>query len=88
MLVWKVVHNLCGVKPEALFTFLPGTRTRGHPYKMYVQRANLDVRRRFLSCRVVKVWNSLSAETVCAERLDTYKRLLHRDLGELLVEFS
>ena len=87
VLVWKIVHNLCGIKPETLFTFLPGTRTRGHPYKMYVQRAKYDVRRRFLSYRVVKTWNSLSVDTVCAERLDTFKRLLHRDLGEQLYEF-
>ena len=88
VLVWKIIHGHCGINPETLFTFLSDTATRGHPYKLYVQRANLEIRRRFFSLRVVTAWNSLTAETVCAESLDTFKRLLHRDLGEQLFEFS
>ena len=88
ILVWKITHNLCAIDPSSLFTFLPDSVTRGHPYKLFKPRANLENRQRFFSLRTVDVWNSLSAETVCAESLDTFKRLLRRDLGEKPFEFS
>ena len=48
VLIWKIIHG-----PETLFTFLSDTGTRGPPYKFNVQRANLDIRRRFFSLRIV-----------------------------------
>ena len=88
VLVWKIIHGHCGISPETLFTFHSDTATRGHPYKLYVLRAIFEIRHRFFSLMIVNAWNSLTAETVCAESLDTFKRLLHRDLGGQLFEFS
>ena len=47
VLVWKIIHGHCSVNSETLFTFLPDTDTRGHVYKIYDQRANFEIRRRF-----------------------------------------
>ena len=48
VLLWKIIiHANCSIKPETLFTFLPDTATRGRLYKLYIQRANLEIRRRF-----------------------------------------
>ena len=63
-------------------------RNTGCPYKLYIQRANLKIRRMFFSLRIVNAWNSLTAETICAESLDNFKHLLHRDLWKQLFEFS
>ena len=81
------MHGHCGITPETQLPFLADTATRGHPYKLYAQRANLEVRRRFLTLRIVNTWNSLTADTACTESLDTFKSLIHRDLGEQLFKF-
>ena len=88
ILVWKIVHGLCAVESGSFFTFLPHSTTRGHPYKLFKHRANLEVRIRFFSLRIVDEWNAFSAETVTATSLETFKHLLHRDLGEKLFEFN
>ena len=44
------------------FTFNTNISTRGHPYKLYVHHNRLDDRKQFFACRVVNIWNSLSAE--------------------------
>ena len=38
--------------------------------------------------RIVDEWNALSADTVSATSLETFKHLLRRDLGEKLFEFN
>ena len=53
-----------------------------------VQRANIEMQRRFFSLRILFAWNLLTAERICAENLDTLESLLHRDLGEQMFESS
>ena len=88
ILVWKIVHGLCVVWSGTFFTFLPHITTRGDPYKLFIHRANLEVRIRFFSFRIVDEWNALSAETVSATSLETFKHILHRDLEEKLFKFN
>ena len=88
ILVWKIVHGLCAVESGTFFTFLPHITTRGHPYKLFKHTANLDVRIRFFSFRIVDEWNALTAETVSATSLEMFKHLLRRDLGEKLFKFN
>ena len=88
VLVWKIVHRQCAIDPS-IFSFEQDSRTRGHPLKIFLPRCNLEIRRRFFSIRVIPYWNGLSAATCnsCASNLDTFKSLLHRDLGNLLYEY-
>jgi len=39
------------------------TNTRGHAYKLYISQNSCSTRRKFLSCRILAVWNSLPANT-------------------------
>ena len=87
VLVWKIVHGKCGISPSSMFTFVSGRSTRGHSLKIYVERANLEVRRRFFSMRVVEAWNALSEETVTSDEINSFKSFLHRDLGEQLYDY-
>ena len=88
MLVWKIIFfGHCDIDSETLFNFLPVTGTRDHQYKLYVQRADLGIRCRLFSFKIEIVWNSLPAETVCAQSLDTFKLLFHRDREEKLFKF-
>ena len=79
--------NVVPISPSSMFTFVSGRSTRGHSLKIYVERANLEVRRRFFSMRVVEAWNALSEETVTSDEINSFKSFLHRDLGERLYEY-
>ena len=87
IMVWKIFNGHCAISPDQLFTMNSSSR-RGHPLKIFVQRPSLEVRRRSFAVRVVRDWNSLPAETVMAQSLETFKRLLQRDLGQRLFEFN
>ena len=58
---------------------------RGHSKKLKVkgmQRA-LNCRKYSFSMRIVDLWNRLSEDTVSSGSLDTFKRLLDRDMSNL-----
>ena len=85
-MVWKIFNGKCAVDPDQLFV-LDNSVTRGHDYKLFLPRSNLEVRRRYFSVRVIRVWNSLGADTVSSGSLEAFKRLLHRDLGQRLFQY-
>ena len=82
--VWKIFHLKSAIKPESLFELYTNNITRGHPFKIKVQRTSLEVRRRFFSIRIINRWNALDCATVCADSVDIFKRRLACDLGEEL----
>ena len=88
ILVWKIFHGYSAIEPSDIFVPPQLDTTRGHPFKIAVQRCRLDVRKSFLSVRVVQGWNSLAPETVMASTLDTFKSLLHCEIAEELFVYS
>ena len=60
---------------------------RGHNLKIFMPRFNRDVRKRSFAVRVIANWNGLSADTVNAASLTTFKRLLQIDLGQRLYDY-
>ena len=87
ILVYKIFHGLCALKPENLFQAANNVHTRGHRFKIYAPLTNLEIRRRFFAVRVVAHWNALGQDTVEATSLESFKSLLHRDLADSLFEF-
>ena len=86
IMVWKIFNGFSAISPDQLFTMNPSP-LRGHPLKIFLPRSELEIRKRSFAIRVVNDWNSLSADTVTAVSLDSFKRLLRRDLGQRLFEF-
>ena len=84
---WKIFAGECAVSCGELFVQDQSTR-RGHCRKLYLPRADLEIRRRCFSVRVVRVWNSLKNETVSAPSLNVFKSLLHGDLGQKLYDHA
>ena len=83
---WKIFHGKSSITPHSMFA-QPQTDTRGHPLKIMVSRANTDIRQRFFSQRCVKLWNSLPAEVVTAQDLQSFKRGLVDAIPDKLVEY-
>ena len=71
---------LTGIYKTSSPTFkLHDTRdTRGHSKKLSKSRHNLQIRKNFLSERVVTPWNSLPEDVVSAPSLNTFKNRLDR----------
>jgi len=51
------------------------TCTRGYPYKLYLPHCSTDVRKYFVSQRIVKLWNELPANTDFSS-IESFKRTL------------
>jgi hypothetical protein len=67
-------------------TTRPGNR--GHSYKIYIQRAKLDLRKNSFSIRTTQIWNNLPEYVVAAKTMNTFKNRLdqHWSNQELLYD--
>ena len=88
ILVWKMFNGKCAIPVNNLFSLSTNTATRGHSMKLVVPKSRLDLRHKFFSVRIVNQWNALSSETVEADSLNKFKRLLLLDLGDELYEYN
>ena len=80
---WKIFHEKSTINPTDLFEFSPqGPYTRGHKFKIFVRRTNVDVRARFFTISIVDHWNKLSANTVNSPTLDQFKARVAGEMGE------
>ena len=62
--VFKIMHNLEGVKREDFFQLRTATGRRGQSLTILKQHSRLNVRKYFFTHRVVYTWNKLSEDTV------------------------
>ena len=60
---YKIWFNIIKVQFDDFFSFIPVTKTRDHPYRLFVNFAK-NVRKNFFAHRVVKYWNFLPADVV------------------------
>ena len=88
ILVYKIIHNQCAIEFDEVFSYSQTGITRGHPYKLFKYRSDIELRKRFFSNRVINSWNSLSENTVMAETIEEFKANLLVDLGPRLYQFS
>ena len=85
---WKIFHGLCPIQPAALWDIDADSRTRGHRFKLKVNRCEIDARAGFFTNRVIRDWNSLPEWVVGAESLGEFKSELALALGERLFNYT
>ena len=67
--LYKIIHGLIGVAFDDLFTFSLNRSTRGHVYKLYCSKSNLNVRCHVFLQRCITAWNSLPNDVVTSPSL-------------------
>ena len=85
-MVYKIIHGLIDVAFDALFTFSPNPSTRGHVYKLYCSKSNLNVRSHFFSQRCITAWNSLSNEVVTSPSISIFNSRLYNFEKFLIIQ--
>jgi len=77
IMCYKITFGLVKLCFEDFFQFSPKSTTRGHPYKLFVQRCTTNVGKHFFSCRVVEPWNNLPCNIADFSSLNNFKRSLY-----------
>ncbi|KAK4812009.1 hypothetical protein QYF61_023005 [Mycteria americana] len=73
MAAFQYLQRLYKQAGEGLFTRARSDRTRGNGFKLKEGRFRLDVRKTFLTMRVVRHWNRLPREVADAPSLEVFK---------------
>ena len=81
--LWQAFHPGVEVGLRGLLDVQAHTATRSNGFKLAIPRCRTDLRRRFWSVRCVQHWNALPAEVVQATSLDSFKRRLDAQVGDL-----
>ena len=77
LLCFKIVHRLISTELESIFILNKcSISTRGHKYKLTIQRSNTKVRQNFFAVRVVPIWNELPAYIVESVSVKLFKHFI------------
>ena len=84
--MFKFIHGIdyfdfdtkCEVCLKPTFQRSLASNTRGHPYKLQVQRCQSKKKKSFFG-RVIPVWNSLKTDTVCSKTVNEFKNNLAQE---------
>ena len=84
--VWRAFHCDTDVGIADLFQLHGVSSTRGHSFKLVVQRCRTEVRRRSFALRVVQKWNALPPRVAEAQSINCFKSYLDDWLGDSLFD--
>ena len=78
--VYKIMNGMEGLKETDFFSRDTSGR-RGHSFKLYKKRINLDVAKYSFGNRVCASWNKLTEDIVSSQNINTFKGRLDKYLG-------
>jgi len=69
---------------EGLFIRADSDRMRGNGFKLEEGRVRLDIRKKFFTVRVLRLWNKLPSEAVGAPSVEAFKARLDAAVSSLV----
>ncbi|CAM4321681.1 unnamed protein product [Lepidochelys kempii] len=82
--LYKYIRGINTREGEELFKLSTNVDTRTNGYKLATRKFRLEIRRRFLTIRGVKFWNSLPRDVVGAKDLSCFKIKLDKFMEEMV----
>ena len=79
--VYKIMNGMEGLKEKDFFTRDLSGR-RGHSFKLYKKRVNLDIAKYSFGNRVCTSWNNLTEDIVTSQSINIFKGRLDKYLGK------
>ena len=73
VMCFNIIHGNNCLNPPTFFTLNYSSITRGHPLRISVPLATLNVRQYFFANRVAPIWNSLPTAIVTASSVHQFK---------------
>ena len=78
IMCYNIIRGHSCIDSSSFFTPNRNTASRGHPYRLSVPLANINVRNHFFSNRIISVWNSLPTELVMCKSISSFKYHLRK----------
>ena len=76
---YKIIHNLYDPRVSAnILNKHSDPSTRGNSHKLYLIRANTELRRNYFSLRITSTWNTLPDSVILAPSLNSFKNRLDK----------
>ena len=86
IMCYNIIKGNNCIDHSLLFNFSSYKFSRGHPLKLSIPLTKSNAGKFFINSRVIPAWNSLSADTVLAHSISTFKRKINAaDLSKFLI---
>ena len=86
IMCYNIIRGNNCIDHSLFFNFPNYKFSRGHPLKLSIPLTKSNAGKFFLNSRVIPAWNSLSADTVLANSISTFKRNINAaDLSKFLI---
>ena len=85
---FKILSNIYDSRVTNFLSKSNFSTTRGHNFKLFVQHANLNIRKWFFSIRIVDIWNRLPSNVVNASNVMCFEKRLDKCWADLKIKFD
>jgi len=83
--IFRMFKGLSKLRPGVFFSLIEGGITRGHNYKINVNRCRLDLRKYFFSQRVINKWNRLPESVVNSDNVNMFKNKYDKFVSSIII---
>ena len=85
---FKILNNIYDSRDTNFQSKINFSTKRLHNVKLFVQHANFNIRKWFLSIRIVDIWNRLPSNVVNASNVMCFEKRIDKCWADLRIKFD